>query len=114
MQPIVDSCGVERLLANKSRIVNTFPNERRTVFYAGRVQGVGFRYTVHRVARDYEVTGFVENLPDGRVRLVAEGQMDEMSRFLEDVACAMSGYIRDTSENVAPATGQFSEFSIRF
>ena len=114
MQPIVDSCGVERFLANRSRIVNTSPNERRTVLFSGRVQGVGFRYTVHRLARDYDVTGFVKNLPDGRVHLVVEGQMNELSRFLEDVACSMSGYIRDTAANVAPATGQFREFSIRF
>lgn len=114
MQPIVDSCGVERLLANRSRIVNTSPNERRTVLYSGRVQGVGFRYTVHRLAHDYDVTGFVKNLPDGRVHLVVEGQMDEMNRFLEDVARTMSGYIRDTAEDIAPATGQFGDFTIRF
>jgi acylphosphatase len=96
------------------QIVSTSPNQRRDVLYSGRVQGVGFRYTVNRLARNYEVTGFVRNLPDGCVRLVVEGQADEMGRFLEDVARTMSGYIRDTTVDVVPATGQFGEFTIRF
>ena len=47
--------------------------KRAHVFYSGRVQGVGFRYSTREVACGYEVTGRVRNLPDGRVELVAEG-----------------------------------------
>jgi acylphosphatase len=47
--------------------------ERRTVFYSGLVQGVGFRYTTQRIAQQHAFAGFVRNLPDGRVQLVAEG-----------------------------------------
>jgi acylphosphatase len=43
----------------------------RRVLFEGRVQGVGFRYTVKNIARGYEVTGWVRNLPDGRVELQA-------------------------------------------
>ena len=43
------------------------------VHYEGRVQGVGFRYTVKNLAREYDVSGTVENLPDGRVVLLASG-----------------------------------------
>lgn len=89
-------------------------SQRREVLYSGRVQGVGFRYTVNRLARNYEVTGFVKNLPDGRVHLVVEGLTEEADRFLEDVARTMSGYIRDTAVDEAAATGQFGEFTIRF
>lgn len=96
------------------QIVGTSPSQRREILYSGHVQGVGFRYTVHRLARDYEVMGFVRNLPDGRVHLVAEGQAEEIERFLENVARTMSGYIRDAAMDVAPATGQFGEFTIRF
>lgn len=94
--------------------MNVSASQRREVLYSGRVQGVGFRYTVHRLARNYEVTGFVRNLPDGRVHLVAEGQADQLDRFLQDVARTMSGYIRDTTVDIAPTTGQFGEFAIRF
>ena len=47
----------------------------------GRVQGVGFRYTVKTVANGYEVTGSVRNLTDGRVELIAEGTREELESF---------------------------------
>ena len=47
--------------------------EQREVYYQGRVQGVGFRYAVRSLARRFAVDGFVRNLSDGRVELVAEG-----------------------------------------
>ena len=48
--------------------------ERRQVRYSGHVQGVGFRYTAVSISRRHTVTGFVQNLSDGSVVLVAEGQ----------------------------------------
>jgi acylphosphatase len=47
--------------------------ERRTILYAGRVQGVGFRWTVLRLLADLNLTGYVRNLRNGRVELVLEG-----------------------------------------
>lgn len=52
------------------------------VFYEGRVQGVGFRYTARRLAAGFDVTGYVSNLPDGRVELVAAGDGSEVDAFL--------------------------------
>ena len=66
----------------------------RDVWYTGRVQGVGFRAEVLAVARGYEVTGFVMNLPDGRVHLHAEGGEPELEAFLTAVAERMEGFIR--------------------
>ena len=43
----------------------------RRVFFEGRVQGVGFRYSVRQLAKGYDVAGWVRNLPDGRVELEA-------------------------------------------
>ena len=42
------------------------------VFYTGRVQGVGFRFTAERIARRYELVGFVKNLPTGQVEMVVQ------------------------------------------
>ena len=58
----------------------------RHVFYEGRVQGVGFRWTTKNLARGYEVTGSVRNLPDGRVELLVSGEVDEVEAFLEAIA----------------------------
>ncbi len=54
---------------------------RLHVLYSGRVQGVGFRYTVKSLAIGFEVTGLVRNLPDARVELVAEGAKSELTAF---------------------------------
>jgi len=57
----------------------------RQVFYEGRVQGVGFRFTVKQIARGFEVTGWVRNLPDGRVELQCSGESAEVHAFLNDI-----------------------------
>ena len=55
------------------------------VFYSGRVQGVGFRYSVKQLATGYEVVGWVRNLPDGRVELQVDGEKTEVEAFLADI-----------------------------
>ena len=88
------------------------PQRRLAAFFAGRVQGVGFRYTTCRVAGRFAVTGFVKNLPDGRVELVAEGDREELDRFLAAVQQEMAGYVTDTQTADAAATGEFREFGV--
>jgi acylphosphatase len=69
----------------------------KRVHYFGRVQGVGFRYTAHRLAQGFAVAGHVRNLPDGSVEIVAEGEADQVDGFLAAVRRRMAGYIeRDT------------------
>lgn len=88
--------------------------ERREVYYSGRVQGVGFRYTTRSVARGFAVTGFVKNLRDGRVEVVVEGQPAEVQAFLRAVRAEMGHHIADVQETSGPATGQFSTFEVKF
>ena len=88
--------------------------EQREVYYSGRVQGVGFRYTVRMLAGRYAVTGFVKNLPDGRVQLVAEGAASELQRLLDAIRAEMGRYVADTQETASPPTGRFEGFEIRF
>jgi acylphosphatase len=88
--------------------------EQREVYYSGTVQGVGFRYTVRGVASSFDVTGFVKNLPDGRVQLVAEGHPAEVQRFLDAVEAEMGRYVTRSQQQVAAATGRFDGFRIRF
>lgn len=80
---------------------------RRLCHFAGRVQGVGFRYTVKNLALQYNVGGYVRNLPDGRVELVMEGPDEQMQYLFDDVARRMTGYIREVADQLMPATGEF-------
>jgi acylphosphatase len=86
---------------------------RRTSHFSGRVQGVGFRYTAQELARDFNVTGYVRNLADGKVELVAEGDETEINRLLQSIAERMEGFIKQRTDNDMPASGQFKDFSIR-
>ena len=65
-----------------------------TVFFSGHVQGVGFRYSVLQIAREFDVAGFVSNLADGRVQLEVEGAERDIGAFVEAVQEKMHGYIR--------------------
>lgn len=87
--------------------------ERREIYFSGAVQGVGFRYTTQAVARQYAVTGYVQNLADGRVRLVAEGEKEEVGRFAAAVEQEMAGSIHRTEVQRLSATGEFERFQIR-
>ncbi|HEY4300577.1 MAG TPA: acylphosphatase [Candidatus Didemnitutus sp.] len=84
-----------------------------TVYFEGRVQGVGFRYQTLQVAREYEVSGYVRNLPDGRVQLEAEGSSAEVGAFVVAVAERMTGFIRRTERIPGQRAGQFRGFTIR-
>jgi acylphosphatase len=88
-------------------------NERRVVYFRGHVQGVGFRYTTIRIAAGFDVTGYVQNLADGRVRVVAEGASAEIERFLAEIRAQLAAYVRDTQSEITPATGEFDDFNIR-
>jgi acylphosphatase len=88
--------------------------ERRRVHFSGRVQGVGFRYTTVAIARRHAVTGYVQNLSDGRVVLVAEGEAAELDRFLADLSETMQDYVRDTQSETSPPTGEFQGFQVRY
>ena len=86
---------------------------RVTVLYTGRVQGVGFRATVRHVARGYDVTGTVRNLPDGRVELTAEGTKEELQAFVEAVATGeLESYIATRPETWSHGSGRFRGFVI--
>jgi len=56
------------------------------VFYEGNVQGVGFRWTVRDAAKGFDVTGWVRNLPDGRVELQVTGEENDVRGFLDCIA----------------------------
>jgi acylphosphatase len=84
----------------------------KRVYYSGSVQGVGFRYTAQGLASSFAVAGYVRNLPDGRVELVAEGAVDQVDGFLAALARRMRGYIEETAVSEQTASG-LTGFRIR-
>ncbi len=83
------------------------------VFYSGRVQGVGFRYTVKSVARGFEVVGWVRNLADGRVEMVAEGTRDELEAFRQDIReSGLGHFIQKETVSWVEAKNDFRGFEI--
>jgi len=78
------------------------------------VQGIGFRYTTERLARHFPVSGFVKNLADGRVELVAEGEETSLHDFLKAVREAFPSYVRDVENRWEAATGEYKGFGIKF
>ncbi len=95
------------LMKQAVRYTDRMAATRYTVHFSGRVQGVGFRFTAGRVAKDFDVAGYVQNLPDGRVRLVAEGEAEELDRYIDALSNRMSGNISDTSIDKSGANGEF-------
>jgi len=80
---------------------------------AGRVQGVGFRYFAHEVARRLQVVGYVVNQRDGSVRAYAEGPRAVLESFLRQIKRGPAGAcVREVRSHWGPATGQHTCFSI--
>jgi acylphosphatase len=93
----------------------THPTNRHRlkIFYSGRVQGVGFRYTAKTVAAGFEITGIVRNLSDGRVELVAEGAREELEAFRHAIREAgLAGFIRDEKVEWSGAQNEFTGFAV--
>ena len=87
--------------------------ERLQVFYSGRVQGVGFRYSTRVVACGFEVTGTVRNLSDGRVELVAEGERAELEAFRRAIQDSEVGrFVRQEEAAWSAAKNEFRGFEI--
>jgi acylphosphatase len=86
---------------------------RRTYYFSGHVQGVGFRYTARHAANGRQVTGYVRNRDDGRVELVIEGPDTEMDAVLEGIEAELGHNISRTTVDTSPATGEFTGFAIR-
>lgn len=84
------------------------------LFYSGRVQGVGFRYTVQDIANRQKVFGWVKNLDDARVEVTAEAEEDALNSFLQQVNQQFYRYIADVNIEWKPASGEFYDFQIVF
>ena len=86
------------------------------VTYRGSVQGVGFRFTVVRMANEYDgVAGWVRNNPDGSVSMHVQGPANEVEMLLEDIANGPHrSYIRDVTTQACPPDAALSRFGVKY
>lgn len=87
--------------------------QHATIHFSGRVQGVGFRYATLQLAKEFEVTGFVQNLVDGRVLLEVEGAKAEIDALVEAIEERMHGHIRKVERALESRPASFQGFTIR-
>lgn len=84
------------------------------IFFEGRVQGVGFRWSVRNLAKGFEVTGWIQNLPDGRVQMQVTGRQDEVRAFVEAIGQSeLRSYIKKQTESTPAQPVKASGFEIR-
>ena len=89
--------------------------QRVHILYKGRVQGVGFRFVAERVALHLNVKGWVRNLPDGDVEVLAEGKGDQLKNLLEEIEQSEVGrYIQKSQIDWQAYQNEFSEFRVEF
>jgi acylphosphatase len=95
------------------REIIVMTRKRMCVLYSGRVQGVGFRYSVRAVATGFDVSGTVRNLSDGRVELLAEGDKTELDAFRAAILdSGLAANVRHEDVAWSEATGGFRGFEI--
>ena len=86
----------------------------RQYFFAGRVQGVGFRYATKQLAKGFDVLGWVSNCDDGRVELQIMGEEEELDDFIRELHESPLGHhIQEQRERTVPLLEGVKGFSIR-
>ena len=89
--------------------------KRLHALFSGRVQGVGFRFTACRIAERFSVTGFVRNLSNGEVELVAEGAESDLVELIYEIRNSqLKRYIVQDEVTWKTATGEFNRFGVSF
>ncbi|MFH1767646.1 MAG: acylphosphatase [Candidatus Omnitrophota bacterium] len=88
--------------------------EQAHVYFTGRVQGVGFRFTARFLAQRYAIKGWVRNLPDGRVELLAQSQTKKVIQFLDNLRGDFKGYITNEETQWRKADNDLDEFRVQY
>ena len=84
------------------------------IIFIGRVQGVGFRFTAHRIANRHFLTGFVRNLYDGTVEMLAQGQASDIDACIAEIKETFGRYVIDTKITDLPGDPRHTQFRITF
>jgi acylphosphatase len=86
----------------------------RLIVFSGRVQGVGFRFTVQRIACRYGIRGYVRNLPDGNVEMLAQESAKNVAAMLRDISGTFKANLSDTKIQNVPPNPKYKDFAITY
>ena len=86
--------------------------KRAHIYFTGRVQGVGFRYTARQLAAQLGLVGWVKNLPSGEVEAITEGDEKRIQEFLDQIKEHFRGGIEDCRVDFQDAYGEFKSFDV--
>jgi len=84
------------------------------IIFAGRVQGVGFRYTAQRIAILHQLTGFVRNVSNGTVEMLVQGPIEDVDGCIRDIKDSFSGYLREVKIEKITHNPKYTDFKIAF
>ena len=84
------------------------------LYFEGVVQGVGFRYTAHRLADKYNIKGWVRNVPDRRVEMYAQANLSSLDAFIHAIRESFRSYITNVDCKEVPLKSELKDFQIKF
>jgi len=84
------------------------------IIFTGRVQGVGFRFTARRASGRRQLTGYVRNLPNGTVEMLAQGRSEDIDDCIQDLKEYFAGYLKETRIEEIPPDPRYIDFQITF
>ena len=84
------------------------------IIFIGRVQGVGFRFTARRAASRRQLTGYVRNMPNGSVEMLAQGRPEDVNDCIQDIKEYFTGYLKETKIEEIPPDPRYTDFKITF
>ncbi len=82
--------------------------------FIGHVQGVGFRFTAHRIARRSQLTGYVRNMRDGSVEMFAQGESRDIDECIGAIQENFPGYLNGITIDEVPPDPKYTDFKITF
>jgi acylphosphatase len=89
--------------------------KRATIIVSGNVQDVGYRATITRIGQKSGLTGYVENLPDGTVRVICEGAEESIRKFQKNLDISEDGIDVDGIQvKWSKAQGKFKYFNVKY
>ena len=86
----------------------------KRIVFTGQVQGVGFRFTAFNIANRIGLKGYVRNLPDGSVEMIAQGRDHDITGCIDDIKQTYQGSLTEVKTQPLSFNPKYNNFKITF